>query len=205
MSAVLSAPAGVPRPASAAVLPADAAIFHCADRLRMSRERLRQALIDGAKRGTPAAPDASGEPATPWLDRLKAVPGAAVVMEALQAWWRSHPLRIATMIGADASLAVLQPLARRHPVALVLGAALLGGLFAWSRPWRWLLKPALFAGLMPQLLAKAVAHVPSLSWMAVLAALSKEPLAPSKEPQAPSKEPQAPSAPQASALASKNA
>ncbi len=179
MSAVLSAPGSVPRPHSAAVLPADAAILICADRLRLSRERVRQALIDAAG---PATADATEEPAAAWLERLKSIPGAAFVIEAFEGWWRSHPLRIATLVGADATLAVLQPLARRHPLALVLGAALFGGLFVWSRPWRWLLKPALFAGLLPQLLAKAVAHVPSLSWMAVLAALSKEPHAPAANP-----------------------
>lgn len=182
MSAVLSAPGSVPRPHSAAVLPADAAILICADRLRLSRERVRQALIDAAGRSSTATADATEEPAAAWLERLKSIPGVAVVIEAFEGWWRSHPLRIATLVGADATLAVLQPLARRHPLALVLGAALFGGLFVWSRPWRWLLKPALFAGLLPQLLAKAVAHVPSLSWMAVLAAISKEPHAPAANP-----------------------
>ena len=194
MSAVLSAPDSVPRPLSAAVLPADAAILICADRLRLSRERVRQALIDTAGRSSTAAADATGEPAAAWLERIKSIPGAAFVIEAIEGWWRSHPLRIATLVGADATLAVLQPLARRHPLALVLGAALFGGLFVWSRPWRLLLKPALFAGLLPQLLAKAVAHVPSQSWMAVLAALSKEPHAPAANPN-PNPKPDATSAP----------
>ncbi len=175
MSAVPWTPSAMSVPPSAAVLPANAAILVCADRLRLSRERLRQALIDTAGRGeTAPAPDAPGFAAS-WLGRLKDIPGAALVVEAFQAWWRSHPLRIATLVGNDALRAVLQPLARRHPIALALGAALLGGVFVWSRPWRWLLKPALLAGLLPQLLAKAASQVPLQSWMALLTALSQQP------------------------------
>jgi hypothetical protein len=47
-------------------------------------------------------------------------------------------------------------------------------LFAWSRPWRWILTPALFAGLVPQLFSKAMALVPPRSWMAVLGSLVQE-------------------------------
>jgi hypothetical protein len=37
-----------------------------------------------------------------------------------------------------------------------------------------LLKPALFAGLLPQLFARVIAQVPSRSWMAVLTSLVQE-------------------------------
>jgi hypothetical protein len=56
---------------------------------------------------------------------------------------------------------------------LVLGALVLGGMLAWSRPWRWILKPALFAGLMAQLSAKLMAQVPLQSWMSLLTAFAQ--------------------------------
>lgn len=122
-----------------------------ADRLALSRQRLRQALS-----GTTAAVDPDAPPHTPsgvaaWWDDLKHMPGVAIAIEALHSWWAKHPLHAASLVAANTALAVVRPLARRHPLGCVLGAFLLGGLLAWSRPWRWALKPALFAGLLQQL------------------------------------------------------
>jgi hypothetical protein len=52
----------------------------------------------------------------------------------------------------------LRPLAQRHPLGLMVGALLAGGLLAWGRPWRWPLKPALLAAWWPQLLMAALAQ-----------------------------------------------
>ena len=143
-------------------------------RLARSRERLREALRDAAvtRRGASAARAAG--PAMAWLDSLKSIPGAGVIIEALSAWWARHPLRIAGSVAEDAANAAVRPFAQRHPLALVAGAMLAGVLFVWARPWHGLLKPALFAGLLPQLIARAMAQVPSRSWMAVLTSLVQE-------------------------------
>lgn len=103
------------------------------------------------------------------LHDLSAAPAAA-----------ANPLRVAGMVVAEAAKAVLQPIAKRHPLGLVVGALLLGGLLAWSRPWRWFLEPALFAGLLPQLVSKAVAQLPLESWLAVLTTLTQERTAPGR-------------------------
>ena len=68
-------------------------------------------------------------------------------------WWEHHPLRLATHVTADAAKALVQPVAQRHPVALVAGAAAVGALVVWSQPWRWLLTPALVAGLLPKVIS----------------------------------------------------
>ena len=143
-------------------------------RLAHSRERLREALREAAvtRRGASAARAAS--PGTAWLDSLKSIPGAGAIIETLSAWWARHPLRIAVSVAEDAAKAALRPYAQRHPLALVAGAMLVGVLFVWARPWHGLLKPALFAGLLPQLFARAMAQVPSRSWMAVLTSLVQE-------------------------------
>jgi hypothetical protein len=73
----------------------------------------------------------------------------------------------------DALQGAVRPLAQRHPVALVLTALVVGGLLVSGRAWRWILTPTLLAGLLPQLLSKAIAGVPTASWMAMLAALTQ--------------------------------
>jgi hypothetical protein len=126
-----------------------------AQRLALSRERLRNSLQ------RPAAPE-----------------GGNVVMDALRAWWAQHPLRLAATVATDAAKAAVRPIAERHPFALVLGALLIGGLVVGARPWRGILKPALLAGLLPQLVAKLMAQLPLDSWLAMLASLAEQ-----REPQ----------------------
>ncbi len=141
------------------------------ERLEQSRALLRQALqgtlqnrtFPGAHKPTPA-----------WLANLKSIPLLTVLAEALNGWWSQHPLRVAGTLAADTTRAVLQPLARSNPVALAVGALLLGGLVAWSRPWRWLFKPALFSGLGPQLLAKSIAHLPLTAWLQALISVATQ-------------------------------
>lgn len=112
------------------------------ERLAASRERLRVGLQ--AKGRSADEPPASG--ATPaWLAPLMANPAVALAVHAARAWWSDHPLHALGQGAAAAADAALQPVARRHPIALVLGAGLLGVLLVWSRPWRWLPSPALLA------------------------------------------------------------
>jgi len=132
------------------------AVLPPADRLAQSRERLRLAMHDPAAAERAAAGSRAAEPAAAWLESLKSIPAVAIVIDAVSTWWARHPMRIATMVAADAAKAAVQPVAQRHPWGLVLGAAVAGGLIAWSRPWRWGVKPALFAGLLPQLLMTAL-------------------------------------------------
>jgi hypothetical protein len=82
-----------------------------------------------------------------------------------------QPLSTAIKVAQEAAKTVLQPLAQRHPLVLVAGATLLGGLLAWSRPWQWLGKPTLLVGLLPLMASKLIAQLPPESWMTVLASL----------------------------------
>jgi hypothetical protein len=116
------------------------------ERLVRSREHLRHALA-----GTSAMTHAPA-PRPAWWHELRTLPGAGIVVDAVQQWWTRHPLRATTLVVVDAAQAVVQPLARNHLLALVTGAFVVGALLAWRRPRGWILKPALFAGLLPQLL-----------------------------------------------------
>lgn len=131
------------------------------ERLTRSRDELRLALSPG----TACPADSAGAGADPysldWLVGLKTTPGARLVLSIFQDWWARQPLRITVTLVAEAAAAVLQPIAQRHPVALVAGAALLGGVMVLTRPWRWISMPALLSGLLPQLIAEAMAHMPA--------------------------------------------
>jgi len=140
-------------------------------RLALSRQRVRLALAvqrSGSRSDRPAAPAAGG------VDAWSAIPGIDALFDTVRGWWADHPLRPALLLALQATQTAVAPLAQRHPLALVSAALVAGGLFAWSRPWRWLFSPALLAGLVPQMLSTAMARVPGPAWLAVLAALAKD-------------------------------
>ena len=161
-------------------------------RLLASREQLRlawrearvpqgQRALNAMSAAERAASGSAGTaaskqtPAAAWTDALRAVPGAAILLDALRGWWQQHPLRLYSVIAAEAGAAVAKPVAQRHPVALVGGAFVVGALLALSRPWRWIIKPALFAGLVPHLASNTLAHLPLQSWLAALSSLAQTP------------------------------
>lgn len=144
-----------------------------AQRLAASRERMRVSMTR----------------------RTAADDGTGPVLDAVKDWWAAHPLHVAGVVAADAAKTLIGPVAQRHPIALVAGALLLGGVLVWAKPWRGILKPALLAGLLPQLLSKAMAVVPVESWLAVLSSLTRQ-AAPAATPE-PKPNPDTPQAPQA--------
>jgi hypothetical protein len=140
--------------------------MNAVERIELSRARLRHAMLP------PPAPqtDESATGPRAWLERLRDQPSIAIVIDALQSWWSHHPMRALVHVASEATNAVAKPIAQHNPVALVVAAGLLGIVLAWSRPWRWALKPALFAGLMPQLVSRVVANLPIESWLAAVGA-----------------------------------
>ena len=103
-----------------------------------------------------------------WLQDLTQMPVVAAVLDAVRQWWGHHPLRLAALVAGDAGKSVIGPIAQRHPLKLVLGAVLVGGVLAWWRPWRRVVTPALLAGLLPQIMSKVLSNVPVQSWLSVL-------------------------------------
>ena len=134
------------------------------ERIEQSRARLRAAMSP-----PPETPDDAGAARSEsWLHKLGALPLVNAVVESVGTWWTQHPLRPVGQMAGEASTALIKPIAQRNPLALVLVAALVGAGLAWSRPWRWIFRSALFAGLVPQLASRVAANLPIESWMSMV-------------------------------------
>ena len=83
---------------------------------------------------------------------------------------RDNPWMLAGTFAKEAVDTAVRPLAQDHPVGLVAGAAVLGALLVWSRPWRWVATP-LLASLLPQLIGKAMQQAPTRQWVDLLGSI----------------------------------
>jgi hypothetical protein len=135
-----------------------------AERLQRSRERMGQWMIqaDGGRlaRRRAAASVSSDGGGWAWLGSLRNNPVVALVADAIRSWWANHPLHPAADLAEGIAREAVAPLARRHPRAMVAGAFVIGALLVWGKPWRWLIKPALFTGIMAQVASHVIAQVP---------------------------------------------
>ncbi len=155
-------------------------------RLKISRERLRLAM------SPPPPPDPESPSTRSWVDGLKAkimsVPVVGAVVDSVQEWWGSHPARPVAQVASQAATAAVQPVARHHPLLLMLAAFGIGAGVFWAKPWKLILRSALFAGVLPQMATRAITRMPIDSWLAVLnttlASPRRRPVHPSAAPEA---------------------
>lgn len=129
--------------------------MNAADRLAQSRAQLRAALRDAR----PADAVNGSSASTGWFDEVRANPGINLAAGVIEHWWSRHPLRASASLAARATRATVEPIAERHPLGLLAGAFVVGGLVAWSRPWRWSKTPV-WSGLLPQLLLATLKAAP---------------------------------------------
>lgn len=150
-----------------------------ADRLAASRTLMRATMLDYVHppKRVRSAPRSSASPPSMMdglgdkvLDGLKGLPGLTIVLDSVQSWWAQHPVRTVTVVGGEVANTFVRPVARRNPLGLMLGAVVVGALLVASRPWRWLLRPALFIGIVPQLASHLVRRLPLQSWLTMLTA-----------------------------------
>jgi hypothetical protein len=125
-------------------------------RLAGSRERLRAAMLPPPKRRLGESEDAAPSFIDHLLERIKELPGVAVLIDGIESWWSRHPLHAAASVATEATRRLAEPIAERNPLLLVGGAFALGALLVVTRPWRWILRPVVFAGLVPAIAARAV-------------------------------------------------
>ena len=128
-----------------------------AERLEASRARLRIAMSPARRQV--ALSDGAASPG--WLGRLENLPGVRVLVDALKNWWSGHPLRPVVRLAHQTTNAIATPVAQTHPIAMVSAGVVLGALVIAVGPWRWILKRALFVGLVPQI----VSRLPIDSWL----------------------------------------
>lgn len=143
---------------------AERALMSPAERLALSRARIRGFLTEsdrGRRRRKATVGDASSLPGVDLLmSKLREHPMAAAVMDAVSNWWKSHPVHAFGVIAGSTLRDAAGPLVRRHPVAMVAAAVLAGAVLMRMRPWRLVLKSALFAGLASQVASRVIAAVP---------------------------------------------
>ena len=145
------------------------------ERLALSRERLRLAMTQATGR-TDTATGANTHVAG-LLGLIKtALPNASLLIDALSQWWTHYAAQGAGQTAAGVADNILKPLAKRYPLLVVVGAVAVGGLLAWSRPWRWVFKPPLLAVWGPALVSSALASGTLQAW--ILAAMAKNPVPP---------------------------
>lgn len=181
-----SVPGGAPAAGAHSTLdsaPASFPALPASERLAASRWALRGAMLDivHPPKRAPLLGGRSGELLQEILAKVRTLPGAAIVLESVEGWWKQHPLHTAGVLAGGAARAFMKPMAQRNLGTLILGAAAVGALFALSRPWRWLLRPALFVGLLPQLVSQVMKHMPVESWVRMATSMSQ----PRKTPPAP--------------------
>lgn len=123
------------------------------ERLTLSRERMRQAMINLGATGSQTDQANRADTLPDWISKLRETPAATVLVSVLEGWWARQPSRVILTLAAETGTVMLQPIAQKHPFKLVLGAAAAGGLLAVVRPWHWLPTSTLMAGLIPQLLS----------------------------------------------------
>jgi len=132
-----------------------------ADRLAGSRARIRDWMqgTDDQHDG-PARERSDG---SSWLDVLGEIPIVGSIVLGVRTVLRDSPISATAQLAEQAGNEALRPIAEEHPLALVGIAAATGALLWWAKPWRTVLRSALFAGMLSQLGARLMTHVPLAS------------------------------------------
>ena len=129
------------------------------ERLTQSRERISVWLADEDRAAkSPAAPDIH---AAPSQDERRH-PVVAIAIDVLSEWWRQHPLRASASLAGTTARQAIVPLVRRHPIAVLGVAAISGAVLVRTRAWRWVLRPAVVAGVAAQIAAQVMSRVATL-------------------------------------------
>ena len=144
-----------------------------AGRLADSRARIRDWMqgTDDQHDG-PARERSDG---SSWLDVLGEIPIVGSIVLGVRTVLRDSPIQATAQLAEQAGNEALRPIAEEHPLALVGIAAATGALLWWAKPWRTVLRSALFAGMLAQLGARLMTHVPLASAFDALRSAGRQP------------------------------
>lgn len=160
------------------------ALLTPAERLALSRERLRRAMVPNDAPASNGAASGTKSGGLDLLDLVKlAVPSASLVIDTLTQWWDGHRLQASGNLVEGVLDQLLRPLAKRHPLTLVASAVAFGAVLVWVRPWRWALKPQVLNTWGPAMFSTVIASSAVQGWL--LDVLTKNAAAPTKASQTP--------------------
>lgn len=151
------------------------AVLGATERLNQSRHLLREHMqaINAAASDIPAN---SQRPRSAWLVALTAIPVLGPVIESVSAWWAQHPLRVVASVFASSTATAAKPMTQTRPWSVLLMAVAIGGLLAWTRPWRFAwLRRAVYAGVLPQLVSTVMSRLPTEGWLDIVNSLLRRP------------------------------
>ena len=124
------------------------------ERLAQSRQRMSYWLLDEEHAASEPGSDPGSTNDSHRPHDSVGNPVAAIAIDVMTEWWNQHPLHASASLAGAAARGAIVPLVRRHP-AVVLGvAAIAGAVLVRSRAWRWLLRPALVAGIASQIASR---------------------------------------------------
>lgn len=129
------------------------------ERLEKSRRLMRKQMVELNAASAQAKSPGRGTPSNWWV-ALSAIPVLGPLISDAARWWADHPLRAVADLFARPSATTAEPLTQRHPWAMLIGAAAVGALLMWTRPWRFaLLRRAVYSGLLPQVMSSVLARL----------------------------------------------
>ncbi len=134
------------------------AVLDATERLSRSRQTMRDQMFD-LKASRAQAQASESRPQSALLATLTALPVLGPLVESAVTWWAEHPLRAVAELFSRPDSSADEPLTQRHPWAMLLGAAAIGALLMWTRPWRLaLLRRAVYASLLPQVVTQLLSR-----------------------------------------------
>ena len=141
--------------------PATDTLLGVTERLEKSRRLMREQMFELNAGSAQAKSQGRGTPSNWWV-ALGALPVLGPLISDAASWWADHPLRAVADLFARPGTSASKPLTQRHPWAMLIGAAAVGALVMWARPWRFaLLRRAVYSGLLPQVMSSVLARVPT--------------------------------------------
>ncbi len=152
-----------------------ATVLGATERLKQSR-RLLCAHMQALNAAASEAQENERRQPSAWYSALKAVPGLGPLIDTVSSWWAKHPLRVVADLFASSTASAAKPMTQTRPWTMLLLAVAVGGLLVWARPWRFaLLRRAVYAGVLPQLVSSLMSRLPINGWLDIVNSLLRRP------------------------------